>query len=75
MKNLGILVFLVIAVVAKLQVVNEKPFGVGHGPAFLGGSEAGQDRTNLTFDLYNQFINYKGIIGELSMDEKEYYAR
>jgi len=75
MKNLGILVSLMIAVVAKLQVVNEKPFGVGHGPSFLGGSEAGQDRTNLAFDVYNQFINYKGIIGELSMDEKVYHSR
>merc|ERR1719435_260195 len=75
MKNLGVFIVLVAAVGANLVDETDKLFGVGHGPVFLGGSEAGQQRTYLALEAYDQLINYKRRIGEYSLDEQKYYNR
>ena len=66
---------LLVAGAATRQLQDQKTFGVGHGPAYLGGSEAGEQRTKIAFNIYNQLINYKIFIQESTLKDMQYHER
>ena len=66
---------LLVAGAAARQLQDQKSFGVGHGPAYLGGSEAGEQRTKIAFNIYNQLRNYKMIIQEYTLEDLQYHDR
>ena len=66
---------LLVAGAAARQLQDQKTFGVGHGPAYLGGSEAGEQRTKIAFNIYNQLIKYKMIIQKYTLKDFQYYER
>ena len=49
-----------------------KPFGIGHGPAFVGGRETDVNGTMTALNIYNQYIQYKRLLGTA---DEEYYKR
>jgi len=47
--------------------------GIGSGPFFIGGLKSGEWNTYL--DIYKQYIRYKVVIGESSIEDAEYHKR
>ena len=58
-----------------LLTVGSYCLGIGSGPEFLGGAGSGDARNKITFQIYNQLINYRRIIGENTLRDEEHYAR
>jgi len=52
-----------------------KPFGLGVGPAFIGGSDTVWEGDNLVFQLYAAYRRYNLLTGETSSEAEEYYKR
>ena len=49
-----------------------KPFGLDHGPAFVGGRETDANGTMTALNIYNQYIQYKRLLGKA---DEEYYKK
>jgi len=58
--------------------VHPKPFGVGVGPAYIGGRDTDKEGTQVALRILGQYINYKVLSGEATeqdaMDYKNYYG-
>ena len=52
-----------------------KPFGIGHGPVHIGGRDTDQAGTQLSLKIYEQYRNYKKLIGESLVEDEQYYAK
>ena len=52
-----------------------KPFGVGVGPAYIGGSDTVWEGNSLVFLLYTDYRRYNKLTGRTSREVEEYYKR
>jgi len=50
-----------------------KPFGTGHGPVHIGGRDTDQAGTQLSLKIYDQYRNYRKLIGLSLLDHEQYY--
>jgi len=53
----------------------EKEQKEGHGPAHIGGTDTDQAGTQLSLKIYEQYRNYKALIGMSHLEDKQYYAK
>ena len=53
----------------------DKPFGLGVGPAFIGGSDTVFEGDSLVFQLYTDYRRYNKLTGKTSNEVEEYYKR
>jgi len=65
---------LIIFLLAKNLWGYKKPFGIGHGPAYLGGSQAGTEGTKIALDIYKQYRQYKRVAGLTLIEDEKYYS-
>jgi len=52
-----------------------KPFGIGHGPVFIGGRDTDQEGTQLSLKIYSHYRNYMNLIGQVLLEDHQYYDR
>lgn len=52
-----------------------KPFGLGHGPAYIGGRDTDAEGTELSLRIYGWYINYLGLTNRASAEDIEHYKR
>ena len=57
---------------ATVEEKSRKPFGLGHGPAFVGGRETDGNGTLTALNIYNQYIQYRRLLGKA---DEEYYKK
>jgi len=53
-------------------VEKKKPFGLGQGPAFIGGSDVRSTGTKLMARIFGQYRNYRVLTGDMQTEEVEY---
>jgi len=53
----------------------DKPFGLGVGPSYIGGSDTVFEGDSLVFQLYADFRRYNKLTGKTSNEVEEYYKR
>jgi len=49
--------------------------GIGSGPVFLGGYHSEDHRTQLGFDIYNQYRRYGKLLGKCLPEDERYHAK
>ena len=49
--------------------------GAGSGPTFIGGSDSVQEVAVKVSETYKQFINYRRLIGQTTLEDEQYYQR
>jgi len=52
-----------------------KPFGVGLGPAYVGGRETDSEGEILVRKMYSWYINYKRLTNKMVEGDEQYYER
>eukprot|EP00090_Calanus_glacialis_P009494 TRINITY_DN17875_c0_g1_i1.p1 TRINITY_DN17875_c0_g1~~TRINITY_DN17875_c0_g1_i1.p1 ORF type:complete len:405 (-),score=95.47 TRINITY_DN17875_c0_g1_i1:333-1460(-) len=52
-----------------------KPFGLGVGPAFIGGQDTTWAGDEFVFDLYAAYRRYNLVTGKTTNEDQEYYER
>ena len=45
------------------ETSKNRPFGLGHGPAFIGGRDTDGNGTQTALNIYNQYLQYKRLTG------------
>ena len=50
-----------------------KPFGLGVGPAFIGGQDTTWAGDEFVFELYDAYRRYNRVTGEVTNEHEEYY--
>ena len=53
----------------------KKPFGLGHGPFYVGGHDTDQKETQKAMTIYQQFLVYKKLLGKSFLEDEQYYDR
>ena len=53
----------------------KKPFGLGHGPFFVGGRDTDAKGTKISLTIYKQFLVYKKLLKKSSLEDEQYYDR
>jgi hypothetical protein len=76
----SLVTILLLGVVAVLGNANEnktlpKPFGLGHGPVYIGGRDTDEAGTLLSLDIYNQYINFRRLSQKSLQQDEQYYSR
>ena len=47
--------------------------GAGSGPTFIGGSDSEQEAAAKVSETYKQYINYRRLIGQTTLEDEKYY--
>ena len=50
-----------------------KPFGIGHGPAYIGGRDTDANGTRIAMEVYSQYRQYRKLTDQVA--DADYYAR
>jgi len=51
-----------------------KPFGLGQGPAYIGGRSTDAEGTELSLRIYGWYVNYLGLTNRASQADRDHYA-
>eukprot|EP00092_Neocalanus_flemingeri_P004439 GFUD01004774.1.p1 GENE.GFUD01004774.1~~GFUD01004774.1.p1 ORF type:complete len:566 (+),score=118.87 GFUD01004774.1:136-1833(+) len=71
----------VLLLVAAVQAEEEKnitlpkPFGIGIGPAYIGGRDTDEEGTELSLKIYQQYIMFKRLSSMNLQEDEQYYSR
>ena len=50
-----------------------KPFGIGHGPAYIGGRDTDANGTKIALEVYRQYRQYRKLTDQVA--DADYYTR
>ena len=52
-----------------------KPFGVGRGPAHIGGRDTDEEGTRVALRIYGQLLQYRRLLQLQTLEQQQYYNR
>ena len=52
-----------------------KPFGVGRGPAHIGGRDTDEEGTRVALRIYGQLLQYRRLLQLQTLEQQQYYTR